>query len=449
MIVVFARREPDACSLRQPYETVTGFFGHALDQDTALATEARSLERWLFAAVGYTTGATAPEAVQALSEVASCPEYAGNPEVRRRLEAFSAVVLLESGRQEEAARAVERFEATHGRGAAADALRQALRPALPEEETWQASDVFGAGWSWAADHLEIRLARAAGSEARVQAAQDRLRERGRRRMAHLRALTFLLLLFFLPGLAIMLVWAARRGRAPHDAGGLTVAPWSLTDGYAGLVRAGVVAGGALALVAVAVHLGLPVGLLLLGTVWVFVPAVVLLREALVRPLGAGLVDAFGLDPPPHQLPGLLALSLGVTACALAGEVVLSHLLRMAGVSVPWTEIALEPLLHGRVAEGALSALDVVFAAPVLEEMVFRGVLYPTLRRRLKPLPAALVSSLLFGLGHMYSLAGLVSVVWAGFLFALAYEHTRSLVPAIAAHAAGNAVAVFSLMLLYA
>ena len=68
---------------------------------------------------------------------------------------------------------------------------------------------------------------------------------------------------------------------------------------------------------------------------------------------------------------------------------------------------------------------------------FRGVLYATLRLRLGPAPATLVSAALFALAHGYGVVGFVSVFVSGVLWALAYERTRSLLPGMLAHAVSN------------
>jgi hypothetical protein len=96
---------------------------------------------------------------------------------------------------------------------------------------------------------------------------------------------------------------------------------------------------------------------------------------------------------------------------------------------------------------AAGTVDGVVWAPTFEELAFRGLLYPTLRLRLPPWPAALLSSALFGVAHGYGLQGFVAVTWSGMIWALGYERTRSLVPGILAHAASNLLATTSFLLL--
>jgi hypothetical protein len=108
-----------------------------------------------------------------------------------------------------------------------------------------------------------------------------------------------------------------------------------------------------------------------------------------------------------------------------------------GVETHWTDGFQERLVWGPPAEVVADVLDSCVFAPVVEELLFRGVLYGTLRLRLGPLPATATSAALFALAHGYGLIGFVSVFVSGVLWALAYERTRSLLPGMLAHAASN------------
>jgi membrane protease YdiL (CAAX protease family) len=72
--------------------------------------------------------------------------------------------------------------------------------------------------------------------------------------------------------------------------------------------------------------------------------------------------------------------------------------------------------------------------PVFEEIGFRGLLYATLRCRYRPWQAALLTAALFGVTHVHSIPGWASITWSGFVYALAFERCRSLVPGILCHA---------------
>jgi membrane protease YdiL (CAAX protease family) len=87
-------------------------------------------------------------------------------------------------------------------------------------------------------------------------------------------------------------------------------------------------------------------------------------------------------------------------------------------------------------------LLIVFAAPISEEVCFRGMLFGGLRERLPRLGAALVSGLIFG--GLHAATGLSAVpvlVVFGFILALLYEKTGSIIPGILLHMLNNSIAL--------
>src|SRR5207253_10968923 len=99
------------------------------------------------------------------------------------------------------------------------------------------------------------------------------------------------------------------------------------------------------------------------------------------------------------------------------------------------------------AVAATSLLGTVLFAPVFEEIVFRGLLYATLRRRLAWPIAATLSAAVFALAHGYGAAGFGSVFLSGLLWAIAYERTGSLLPNTVAHLVNNVAAALGVLLL--
>ncbi|MAG58929.1 MAG: hypothetical protein CMJ83_21795 [Planctomycetes bacterium] len=87
----------------------------------------------------------------------------------------------------------------------------------------------------------------------------------------------------------------------------------------------------------------------------------------------------------------------------------------------------------------VDAIATLIWAPVLEEVVFRGVLYATLRRHFAVAPAALVAAAPFAAYHLYGLDGYVSTFVFAIVTALVYERTRSLAPCIIGHALTNLI----------
>lgn len=88
-------------------------------------------------------------------------------------------------------------------------------------------------------------------------------------------------------------------------------------------------------------------------------------------------------------------------------------------------------------------------APVGEELLFRGILFYTLKRWCGFRWAALLSSILFASYHSYSLPSEILLILFGILMCWSYERTQSLWPAILVHAAINAQITLGQWYLYA
>ena len=84
-------------------------------------------------------------------------------------------------------------------------------------------------------------------------------------------------------------------------------------------------------------------------------------------------------------------------------------------------------------------------APILEEIIFRGFVFPGLRRRMNMSGAVAMSAVLFALMHNNP-AAMIPITLIGVVLAVLYERNLSLVPSIICHALNNTL-VFFLMLL--
>lgn len=78
----------------------------------------------------------------------------------------------------------------------------------------------------------------------------------------------------------------------------------------------------------------------------------------------------------------------------------------------------------------------VLVAPVVEELVFRGVLYRSLRTRLPVGAAVALTTVAFTVGH--ASGSVPGALLLGVVAAMAYERTRTLLAPVAVHAASNA-----------
>ncbi len=91
----------------------------------------------------------------------------------------------------------------------------------------------------------------------------------------------------------------------------------------------------------------------------------------------------------------------------------------------------------------LTLAAVPLFAPIVEEVFFRGLLYRSLRNRLRIFPAALIGGGLFGLVHImnYPLYTLPLKAGFGFIACLLYERAGSLLPGIGLHSFVDASAI--------
>ncbi|HTT96264.1 MAG TPA: CPBP family glutamic-type intramembrane protease [Solirubrobacterales bacterium] len=87
---------------------------------------------------------------------------------------------------------------------------------------------------------------------------------------------------------------------------------------------------------------------------------------------------------------------------------------------------------------------IVIAAPVTEEVCFRGMLFGGLREKLPRLVAALLCGLIFGALHAITgISAVPPLIVFGFLLALLYERTGSILPGMLLHMLNNIVALAS------
>jgi hypothetical protein len=119
-----------------------------------------------------------------------------------------------------------------------------------------------------------------------------------------------------------------------------------------------------------------------------------------------------------------------------------------GVSGVWSEGLDETLIFGTALEATMSSLDYVVWTPLFEEILFRGLVFFTLRSRMGGVQAAAFSSLLFGVVHFYSFPSFLMTFWSGFVWAMVFERGRSLVPSIFAHSVYNVMFVLGTLLVY-
>lgn len=146
----------------------------------------------------------------------------------------------------------------------------------------------------------------------------------------------------------------------------------------------------------------------------------LFHSAPASPWATGLLTL----PQLLLLTPLLALLMGVVNQLLVGLLPVS---------------AAEQAMFAQMMDASLpSVLAVCVLAPVLEEMLFRGVVLRGLLARYPRGQAIAVSALLFGLVHLNIYQFVIGTL-LGLLLGWLYERTRSLIPCIGLHAAYNSL----------
>jgi hypothetical protein len=305
------------------------------------------------------------------------------------------------------------------------------------------------GYPWFVEQLALRLAQQRGDQAgAAEIAAGRLERTAtlRRRVRALAALEIGILGAAVVAAGTLLV----RGRRLRLASAPLPPPWSGRVGAIVLVRGAALQVLLLAALYVVSQLVDSVVLNALTWPWsnlFFLPMLLLARHHLVRPAGLRLRDALGLSLDPGTHGRLVAIVIALIGIGLAGDWASGTFAARLGRASHWTEWFDEDLVWGGGGDAALAVLSAVVAAPFFEEVVFRGLLFATFRRRFGLIVSALASALIFAAAHGYGWIGLFSVLWSGALWAWSYERTRSLVPGMLAHAAVNLLASLSLLLL--
>jgi membrane protease YdiL (CAAX protease family) len=303
---------------------------------------------------------------------------------------------------------------------------------------------------WFRDRLAARLATRVGDADLLAAAMAAQAERSGRMLARMRVV--LAIELALIGIAfVLLVRVVVRRRAFDRVGAAVLPPpWRGRDGVRVLIWGGAL--GAILLVALFLASSLgpdrPFTRIVMGaaTNLSFLPLVFLAWRFLMRPAGLRLSESFGLVPTWGAARRLVLVILTLLALGQVGEGAMDMVGRWLGLSAHWTEWFDRDLAWGSRTVVGLTLVDTVVLTPIFEEIVFRGLLFATLRRRFALGPAAVLSASIFAVAHGYGVLGFAVVFWSGLLWAWSYERTGSLLPSMAAHATDNLMASLSVIL---
>ncbi|MBR5871472.1 MAG: CPBP family intramembrane metalloprotease [Clostridia bacterium] len=138
----------------------------------------------------------------------------------------------------------------------------------------------------------------------------------------------------------------------------------------------------------------------------------------------------------HRLTSPGAAVLGPLECGFGLSIVSSFAMAMIPFPEAWYASFDEANVLLLTGNALFQAFAAVIAAPILEEIVFRGLIYTRLCRGMKRWIAAILSAVLFGMVHGTLLA-LVYTIPMGLLLCLFYEKYRSLWAPILLHMGFN------------
>lgn len=153
-----------------------------------------------------------------------------------------------------------------------------------------------------------------------------------------------------------------------------------------------------------------------------------------RPLGTNLLYGVG---------GFAVASALMVPAALIGRALFRH--------APDPSNPVIPQLVGASGIGPILLLVVLasVAAPLVEELLFRGVFYQAARLKLGVWPAIVVTGLVFGFVHPVGIVEMLAIGVLGGVFAWMAETRKSLLPSMAAHCLQNLTTTLLLLLILA
>jgi len=142
------------------------------------------------------------------------------------------------------------------------------------------------------------------------------------------------------------------------------------------------------------------------------------------------------------------LLYGVGGYAIALPLVMLATLAGANIHAPAPSNPAIPLLAGAssVCVQVMLVVLATVAAPLTEELLFRGVFYNAAKLRVGVWPAIVLTGLVFGFAHPVGIAEMLPLAVLGGVFAWMAETRQSLVPSMLGHFLQNSMATAMLLL---
>ncbi len=415
----------------------------AMDLETGLET-LPAWERWLFD-VASGGSSSLPEAISWYEELASVSR-------KPLVHVYLAILEGEAGLVDKVRNTTEGWRSRadpfpiFSRFIQAAYLDSTLDPSSELALQAELAEALPAGWFY--DRLAISLATKANNVPLLTATREAATLRAAPLLRSSRTFLSVELGIIMIGLAaiVFLLVEPRGGRRWLMVGGSSMPPvWSGRVGAIVLLRGGAAA--VVVLVALltiggnsTLFMGMALPLLYLPFLW-------LTSRHLLRPTGMGFGQGFGLRLVPGGWAGLVLAVLMLVTIQLLLEWGLSVGAGALNFSIHWTEWFDPDLAWGSGSRLGIALMEFLVFAPVFEEIVFRGVLFGSLRRKFGFGVSAVLSASVFAVAHGYGVLGFVSVLLSGVIWAWGYEKTGSLLPGMVAHVTNNLLVCSAVMLI--
>lgn len=142
---------------------------------------------------------------------------------------------------------------------------------------------------------------------------------------------------------------------------------------------------------------------------------------------------------PRSWPRAIGLAFGTVVLALIASALLEPIFHGADAQDVVPEEGRPPGI-GPILGVILAYTAVAIVGPVVEELIFRGLLTAAMRRRFAAVRTALLTSLLFAVAHFIPRV-MPAVFLLGLALAFVYERVSSTVPGVLIHCLYNGVAL--------
>ena len=119
------------------------------------------------------------------------------------------------------------------------------------------------------------------------------------------------------------------------------------------------------------------------------------------------------------------------------------------VHTPVNPVQIQALSAINPLDQLLLLIEAAIAAPIVEELMFRGLLFPALKSRWGYFGGVFLTSAVFGLLHPNLPEGFLPLWTLGASFAVVFERRQSLLPCIVMHSLNNAFVTIMMFTVFA